>query len=95
MLNIEQISEGNKGYFRAVEDGTEAGGMYYVWAGEKKMIIDHTEVLDAYKGMGVGKKLLMAVVAYARENNIRIVPLCPFAKSMFDRMPEIGDVLDR
>ncbi len=35
----------------------------------------------------------MEVVKFARENKIKIIPLCPFAKSVFDRLEEIKDVL--
>lgn len=67
--------------------------MTYSWAGEERFIIDHTEVDPSYKGQNVGKQMVMAAVAYARENHKHILPLCPFAKSVFDRNPEIRDVL--
>lgn len=92
-MKTEQIDNENKGYFKAVENGTEAGRMTYSRAGKTKIIIDHTEVGQEYGGRGVGKKMVMAAVDYARKNNIKILPLCPFAKSVFDRMEEIRDVL--
>lgn len=57
------------------------------------MILDHTEVDDAYRGKSIGKKILMFTVEFARENNIKIIPLCPFAKSVFDKIDDIRDVL--
>jgi predicted GNAT family acetyltransferase len=92
-MTIEQINDGRKGYFEALEDGKQAGKMTYTWAGDTKFIIDHTEVNEAFNGKGVGKKMVMATVEYARENNVKILPLCPFAKSVFDKTPEIHDVL--
>jgi len=92
-MDIQQINHETKGVFKAVEDGKEAGAMTYSWAGESKMIIDHTEVNPEFKGRGVGNQLLQAVVAYAREHHIKIIPLCPFAKSVFDKKAEIRDVL--
>lgn len=32
-------------------------------------------------------------LTYARENNLKIIPLCPFAKSVFDKTQEIQDLL--
>jgi len=90
---IQQINDTRKGYFEAVEDGKEAGKMTYTWAGDSKFIIDHTEVSPDFNGKGVGKKLVMAAVEYARNNNLKIIPLCPFAKSVFDKVEEIRDVL--
>ncbi|OXA87609.1 GNAT family N-acetyltransferase [Flavobacterium hercynium] len=92
-MEVQQINDNRKGYFEATEDGKEAGKMTYTWAGDSKFIIDHTEVSDEFGGKVVGKKLLMAAVDYARNNNVKIIPLCPFAKSVFDKTEEIRDVL--
>jgi len=91
-MKIERINDGNKGFFRALDDKTQAGLMTYSWAGNDKFIIDHTEVDQAYGGKGIGKQMVMAAVEFARENNLKIIPLCPFAKSVFDKVAEIQDV---
>lgn len=93
MIEIKQIKSGTKGYFGAFEGEKEAGRMSYTFAGETKMIIDHTEVDDAYRGQNIGKRILMEVVKYARDNKIKVIPLCPFAKSVFNKVEEIRDVL--
>ncbi len=36
---------------------------------------------------------IIKAVAFAREKNIKIIPLCPFAKKVFDKTPEYSDVL--
>ncbi|TDQ10290.1 GNAT family N-acetyltransferase [Pedobacter metabolipauper] len=92
-MNIEQVNDERKGAFKAIENGAEAGVMTYVWAGPGKMIIDHTEIDPSFSGKGVGKELVMKAVAYAREHKIKILPLCPFAKSVFDKNADIHDVL--
>lgn len=92
-MEIKQINDTRRGYFEAIEDEKEAGKMTYTWAGDSKFIIDHTEVNEEFNGQGVGKKLVMAAVEYARTNNLKIIPLCPFAKSVFDKVEEIHDVL--
>ncbi|MEK6451344.1 MULTISPECIES: GNAT family N-acetyltransferase [Myroides] len=92
---VKHTAHGSKGVFTAMKDGKKAGEMTYSMAGTDKMIVDHTEVDEAFKGMGVGKQLLVeGVVAYARENKIKVLPLCPFASAAFKKMSaEIGDVL--
>ncbi|CAD0009568.1 GNAT family N-acetyltransferase [Flavobacterium chungangense] len=94
-MKIQQINDTRKVFFEAIEDGKQAGKMTYTWAGDAKFIIDHTEVNEEFNGKGVGKKLLMAAVEYARTNNLKIIPLCPFAKSVFDKTEDIHDVLFR
>jgi predicted GNAT family acetyltransferase len=91
-MNIHHQPEGCKGRFVAMDDSTEAGHMTYSQAGADKFIIDHTEVNPAFNGKDVGKQLEMAAVTYARESHLKIMPLCPFAKSVFDKTPEIRDV---
>ncbi|WP_240755317.1 GNAT family N-acetyltransferase [Pedobacter sp. SYP-B3415] len=93
MITIEQINDERRGYFKATEGTIEAGRMTYVWAGSQKIIIDHTEVNPDFGGKGVGRLLLNEAVAFARKTQIKILPLCPYAKSVFDKDPEIADVL--
>jgi len=89
---VKHEDSGHKGAFIALEDGVKIGEMTYSKAGTDKIIIDHTEVDENQKGKGVGKILLSKAVDFAREGNIKIVPLCPFAKSVFDKDIDIRDV---
>lgn len=67
--------------------------MTYSKAGDKMIIIDHTEVSDTLRGKGVGRELLNEVIDMVRQKGIKIMPLCPFAKSQFDKDASIRDVL--
>jgi uncharacterized protein len=92
-MEINQSESGSKGKFQALENGTQIGLMTYSIAGEDKIIIDHTEVIPAYNGKGIGKKLVVKAVEFARKNNIKILPLCPFARGVFARNKDLRDVL--
>lgn len=85
--------EETKGFAMARENGKRAGMMTFSIAGPELIIIDHTEVEPAFEGRGVGKELLYKIVEMARERNIKIIPLCPFANSMFKKLEDIRDVL--
>lgn len=80
MITITQVDQGRKGYFLAQEDTNEAGRMTYTWAGTGKFIIDHTEVNSDFSGRGVGKKMVMQAVLYARENDLKICLYAPLLK---------------
>jgi predicted GNAT family acetyltransferase len=73
-------------------DGAEAE-MTYTRAGDGLIIIDHTGVPAAMRGMSVGQGMVRRAVEDARAENRRIVPLCPFAKAQIARHPEWQDVL--
>lgn len=79
--------------FYVGQDGAILAEMVYNMPSPDKMIIEHTEVDASLEGKGVGKQLVRTAVEYARTNGIKIIPLCPFAKSVFDRVKEFGDVL--
>lgn len=91
-MNILQKDDGKKGAFYIEEHGTVLAEMTYVWAADK-MIIDHTEVSDQLAGKGAGKQMVHQAVLFAREKHIKILPLCPFAKSVFDKVADYRDVL--
>lgn len=55
---------------------------------EGKIFLTHTEVPPALQGNGVGSKLLIHVFDYIRDNNMRMIPVCPFVKSYLKRHPE-------
>lgn len=89
-----QHKEGKvKSLFYVEEEGKMLAEMVYSLPTPDKMIIEHTEVDESLSGKGIGKQLVHAAVEWARTNHIKIIPLCPFAKSVFDRTKEWQDVL--
>ncbi|HRE90026.1 MAG TPA: GNAT family N-acetyltransferase [Myxococcota bacterium] len=95
--HLPAVPPSSKGAFVVYPDGKNDGErlaeMTYTHAGDTMVIIDHTYVSDVLKGQGVGKQLVLAGVAWLRETGLKVIPLCPFAKSVFDRSPELADVL--
>ena len=92
MTRIEQKDNGKKGRFVLYYDEAVAGEMMYEWVEDSKIIIDHTEVNEAYNGKGYGKQLVMKAVVFARRPEVKIIPLCPFAARVFAKDPDIQDV---
>lgn len=87
-----QDDNSKKGKFYILKNENQEAEMTYTWAGTDRIIIDHTHVNEALKGKNAGKQMLMKAVAFAREKGIKIIPLCPFADSVFKKTPEIQDV---
>ena len=92
-MDILQDDNGLKGRFYIKVDDKEEAEMTYTWAGKDRIIIDHTAVNDALRVKNAGKQMVLQAVAFAREKHIKIIPLCPFANSVFNKMPELSDVL--
>ena len=89
---IQHEHTGHKGAFFLERDGERLAQMTYTVAGSR-VIIDHTDVDDRLRGTGTGRKLVEAAVEWARKEKAQLMPLCPFAKSVFDKTPAYGDVL--
>jgi len=93
IMEILQKDDGNKGAFYVEQENQVLAEMTYVWAGTDRIIIDHTDVNTTLKGKGIGMQMVRKAVDFARDKGIKIVPLCPFARSVFDKIKEFNDVL--
>ncbi|WP_445455657.1 GNAT family N-acetyltransferase [Flavobacterium sp. HNIBRBA15423] len=94
METVVKLEVNNKnGYFYIEINGNTEAKMTFVFAGTDKIIIDHTEVNEGHNGKGFGKMMVAKAVEFAREKNLKIIPLCPFAKKVFEKTPEFKDVL--
>jgi uncharacterized protein len=92
-MEIIHQQNGHKGMFYVGPEDEPLAAMTYTKPAENKLIIDHTEVSDALRGKNVGYQLVKAAVDFARIQGIKILPLCTFAKSVFDKKAEFADVL--
>lgn len=93
---IRNKKVGTKGMFyvsNEEDDEVILAEMVYTMPSHDKMIIEHTDVSEELKGQNVGYQLVKTAVEYARTHNIKIIPLCPFANSVFRKKPEFADVL--
>jgi predicted GNAT family acetyltransferase len=89
-----EIHEGGKGisFFSLSVDGLEVGRMTVdIVPGILKA--GFTSVGLTQRNNGYGRKLVDAIVGYARENGLKIVPKCGFVAMMFNKYPEVyGDI---
>lgn len=88
---ITREVEGAKGRYVLRRDGAEAELTYSI-ASPTLVIADHTGVPDAFRGAGAGRALVERLVADARAEGFKIMPLCPFVNAQRARHPEWADV---
>jgi predicted GNAT family acetyltransferase len=94
IVRREDPAHKGKGAWVIERDGETLAELSYTTAGSR-LILDHTDVSDKLRGTGTGKKLVEAAVLWARGAHVELIPLCPFAKSVFDKTPAYRDVLAR
>ena len=92
-MNIQHESEGRGGRFFLSEGDRDLAEMTYIWDGDERFIIQHTEVDPSLEGKGVGKALIAAGVEFAKEKHVKILPVCPYAKKVMERSEEYQEVL--
>ncbi|WP_138430925.1 GNAT family N-acetyltransferase [Fodinibius saliphilus] len=93
-MDIQHKEGQSKGSFYIEDDGKVVAEITYSKAGDTKIIIDHTEVSKKLRGEDIGQTLVEHAVGYARENDLTVIPLCPFAKSVIERNESLQDVLN-
>ncbi len=81
-----------RGAFFVAKDGVRLAEMTYTRVDDTLIIIDHTGVHDALRGLGVSRKLLDTLVAWARDTKTRVMATCPYALAQFARDASIRDV---
>lgn len=87
MLRMEFEKSGNR-FYKNDEKGKMIAEVTYVPAGEEKVILDHTFVDPSLRGQGIAHQLVDRVVEEMQKEHKKIVPLCPYAKVLFEREPE-------
>ena len=92
-MEIQHRKINNRGMFFVEEEGEVVAQMVYSAPETHKMVIEHTEVDEDIQGQNIGYELVQSAVEYARTHHIKIVPVCSFAKAVFDKKPDFRDVL--
>lgn len=77
---------------------TASGGMFYSGdkvypdahidfsdAGDGLISADNTEVKPELSGQGLAKELVLTLIDYAREENLKIIPVCSYVVSFFKK----------
>src|SRR5580700_8171512 len=72
--------------FVVMQDGATARLVYTVDDG--RMYLQHTEVPEAFRGQGIGGRLVAAAVERAAADGLTVVPWCPYARSWLEQHPD-------
>ena len=59
-----------------------------------KIVFTHTEVPQAHEGQGIGSALIRFALGAAREQGLKVVPICPFFAAYMKKHEEVEDLLD-
>jgi len=89
------LDEDGKGAFY-IMDGQEQLGEMVVSVSKENLTVYHTEVSAKAEGKGLAKKMLNAMVDYARKRHLKVIPLCTYVHGQFKKHPaDYADVWNK
>ncbi|WP_019849984.1 GNAT family N-acetyltransferase [Desulfitobacterium sp. PCE1] len=88
-----EIKKGTKSFYIGDSEENPLAEMTYVLSDDHLIIIDRTYVSEELNGQGIGKLLLKELVDWARKENKKINPICPYAKAQMEKNPEHHDMI--
>ena len=91
-MDIQHREAKRGGAFFIERDGQRIAEITYQWQDTHKIVADHTWVDDSLRGQGIARQLLDVLVEFAREKQLKIVPVCSYVEVMFRREPSLADV---
>lgn len=62
---------------------------------DSNMLVTKTYVNPNYRGKSIARILVDKVVEKARNENLKIVPICSYVNSTFEKNPEYSDVWNK
>lgn len=92
-LEIQHQERGSEGAFFIEGRGRRLAELSYTRSDAHTVVLVHTEVSSALQGRGVARRLLDEAIAWARRTGTTFVPSCSYARSVFEKNPELRDVL--
>ncbi len=90
-----RIDERGRGSFYIMDREKQAGEMDFSLNGNNLTVL-HTEVSPRNKGRDLAKRLLAAVVEYARSHQLKVISLSKYVQEQFRRnIEEYADLWEK
>jgi len=90
---MDAIKKGKNIFYVGDDVDHVSAKITFVHRGKDEIVIDHTFVSEPLRGQGVGLQLVKEAAEYARQENKKIIPKCPFARKVMTNNDEYCDVL--
>ncbi len=93
-ITITREDDGHHGRYVARVAGLSGEAeLTYTHRGANLISADHTGAPDSLRGTGAAAALVDHMVAEARAQGFRILPLCPYVRARYVKNPDWQDVM--
>ena len=65
----------------------------FTWRGKNLLSADHAGAPEELRGTGAAMALVERLIADARAQGFKIIPLCPYVRAKYEEHPEWADVM--
>lgn len=93
MITYRHDKHDQGGTIFLLENNETAGEITYVWAGEDKFIIDHTQTNEGFSGKGYGRMLVEKAIEFANAQGVKVLPLCPYARKVMEGDENLSKII--
>jgi uncharacterized protein len=71
-------------------DGERAGSLEYTRPDVGLLRIEYVEVAPEVRGTGLARRLVEQAMAFAADHDLRVVPVCGYARAVISRDPALS-----
>ena len=89
---IEVIKNEDAGRFEVRVGKLVAFAEYYL--NGRSIVFPHTVVPPELEGQGIGRKIVVTALNYARDNDLQVIPQCPFFAAFIRKNPEYQPLVE-
>ena len=92
-ISLENRDELHGRYIARVDGIDGEAELTFTWRGEHLVSADHTFAPESLRGTGAAMALVERLVADARADGFKIIPLCPYIRAKYEAHPNWRDVM--
>ena len=92
VTNKLTIKKGHNQFFIGPDENDTYAKIVFSINEDGNIIAHHTLVAPSLRGQGIARQLLDALVAYARNEKLKIIPACSYVEHVFDLEPGFSDI---
>ena len=93
-ISITRADDGRQGRYAARIVGIDGEAeLTYTHRGPGMVSADHTVAPQSMRGTGVAGALVDRLIADARKEGFKIIPLCPYIRARYKKYPEWSDIM--
>lgn len=94
VVNTPHATREGAGRYELRDGDTVIGFTRYREREDGALVFDHTKVEEVYGGRGLAGRLAAFAFADVREQQRRLVPVCPYIAAWARKHPEYADIVD-